>query len=363
MTIMRTMDDPTRPDAAAPQPPTFINTSTHWWDASQIYGTTPEYQQFVRTGQDGKLRVEPDGSLPLPPGDRRQPDDGARILDRPGAAADPVHPASTTPSATCCARHYPQLGRRGDLPARPARHRGAARQDPHRRVDAGRDQPPHDGHRAARQLVRARGRAAQRASSAGSAPARWSAASRARQPSTTACRTRLTEEFAAVYRMHPLIPDDWSMRATRRRPDARRLHAARLLGPGRASQCFGKVSMPTCSTPSAPCTPGWSRLHNFPRFLQEFVRPDGQLMDLAATDILRHRELGVPRYCEFRRLLHLDAPATFDELTDDRARPRQRCDELYDGDIEKARPHGRAVRRAAAGRASRSATRRSASSS
>ncbi len=28
------------------------------------------------------------------------------------------------------------------------------------------------------------------------------------------------------------------------------------------------------------------------------------------------REIGVPRYCEFRRLLHLDAPASFEELTD-----------------------------------------------
>ena len=27
----------------------------------------------------------------------------------------------------------------------------------------------------------------------------------------------LTEEFVAVYRMHPLIPDDWSFRAARRR--------------------------------------------------------------------------------------------------------------------------------------------------
>ena len=32
--------------------------------------------------------------------------------------------------------------------------------------------------------------------------------------------------------------------------------------------------------------------------------------DLAATDILRTRELGVPRYNEFRRLLHLKPAAT-----------------------------------------------------
>ena len=65
-------------------------------------------------------------------------------------------------------------------------------------------------------------------------------------------------------------------------------------------------------------------------------------MDLAATDILRTRELGVPRYNEFRRLLHLDA-------ADDVRRPdRQpgvgaaRCERVYDGDIEQRRPDGRA---------------------
>ena len=54
--------------------------------------------------------------------------------------------------------------------------------------------------------------------------------------------------------------------------------------------------------------PGQIRLHNFPRSLQRFERPGGGCMDLAATDIMRTRELGVPRYNEFRRLLRLPAP-------------------------------------------------------
>ena len=77
--------------------------------------------------------------------------------------------------------------------------------------------------------------------------------------------------------------------------------------------------------------PGAIVLHNFPRFLQEFERPDGELMDLAATDILRSRELGVPRYNEFRRLLHLPRRATFEDLTDDSALA-ERMRALY-GDI------------------------------
>ena len=62
--------------------------------------------------------------------------------------------------------------------------------------------------------------------------------------------------------------------------------------------------------------PGAVSLHNFPKLLQEFERPDGKMQDLAAIDILRIRELGVPRYNEFRRLLHLKPARTFEELTD-----------------------------------------------
>jgi Animal haem peroxidase len=68
----------------------------------------------------------------------------------------------------------------------------------------------------------------------------------------------------------------------------------------------------------ATAHPGALVLNNFPRFLQQFQRPDNdRLMDLAATDILRTRELGVPRYNEFRRLLHLRPAGSFEELTDD----------------------------------------------
>ena len=80
--------------------------------------------------------------------------------------------------------------------------------------------------------------------------------------------------------------------------------------------------------------PGAITLHNYPRFLQEYERPDGVLMDLAATDILRSRELGVPRYNEFRKLLHLPPVESFEELTD---KP-ELADELrrvYDDEIDR----------------------------
>jgi hypothetical protein len=79
--------------------------------------------------------------------------------------------------------------------------------------------------------------------------------------------------------------------------------------------------------------PGNIVLRNYPKFLQEYERPDGKVIDLASTDIFRIRELGVPRYCEFRRQLHLKAPTSFAELTDDAALAAEISD-VYGGDIE-----------------------------
>jgi heme peroxidase len=54
-------------------------------------------------------------------------------------------------------------------------------------------------------------------------------------------------------------------------------------------------------------------------------------MDMAALDILRCRELGVPRYCEFRRLLHLPVPRTFEEVTSNQV---WALHDVYGGKIE-----------------------------
>src|SRR5947209_11773392 len=64
MQIMRTPADPTRPPGPDNGPPTHINTESHWWDGSQIYGSNAQVQKQIRSGQDGKLLFTPGG---LPP--------------------------------------------------------------------------------------------------------------------------------------------------------------------------------------------------------------------------------------------------------------------------------------------------------
>lgn len=73
---------------------------------------------------------------------------------------------------------------------------------------------------------------------------------------------------------------------------------------------------------------------NYPTFLQNLTTPDGQHRDLGTVDLLRDRERGVPRYCNFRRLLHMKAPTTFEELTGGDEALAKQLSNAYNGDIE-----------------------------
>lgn len=79
--------------------------------------------------------------------------------------------------------------------------------------------------------------------------------------------------------------------------------------------------------------PGAITNFNYPNFLRNLSTPDGQLRDLGTVDILRDRERGVPRYNQFRRLLRMTAPKTFEELTGGNLELAQELREVY-GDIE-----------------------------
>jgi heme peroxidase len=65
MSILRTRADPTRPPGDDGYPPTFANTATHWWDASQLYGSGADILARLRSGKSGKLTIGANNLLPL----------------------------------------------------------------------------------------------------------------------------------------------------------------------------------------------------------------------------------------------------------------------------------------------------------
>ncbi len=143
----------------------------------------------------------------------------------------------------------------------------------------------------------------------------------------------MTEEFVSVYRLHPLLPDDIGFRsATNDEPIQKRTFAEVV--DRHAHEILEQICLTDVIYSFATSYPGAIRLHNYPRFLQKRTDLDGTMFDLATVEILRDRERGVPRYNEFRKLLHRPRVQSFEELTDNKVWVEE-LRRIYDNDIDK----------------------------
>jgi hypothetical protein len=318
--VGRTQPDPTREPERETTPVTFINEVTHWWDGSQIYGSDQSTVDRLRSRVDGKLRLQYDGRLPIGPDgveetgfvrnwwvglslvhtlfarehnaicdhlQRAYPawDDTrlfsvARLIN--AAVMAKIHTIEWTPAilpnlALAKAMHTNWYGALDAL-----LHTGATDLRHPSRTSAA---------RAIGALV-------------------GNPINKHQQP------YGLTEEFAEVYRLHSLLPETLIVRSIGVADEITEVPLARSRQAGAA-----KLTRPT---PLADLfysfglqQPGQLVLNNFPTFMQEMSIPGTPVLDLAAADILRARERGVPRYNEFRRQLGLRPLSSLADLTDD----------------------------------------------
>jgi hypothetical protein len=318
--IPRIPADPTRPPGSDDGPATFVNTETHWWDGSSIYGANSEQQQIVRSFEGGKLKLTPDGRLPVIRYGERDPS------QEPGFWLGLVmlHELFAREHNAICDRLAAEYGQWDDEQLfQRARLINAALLA---KIHTMEWTPAVISHPTTVAALRANwfGLAEERVHKLFGRISDDEVISGIPGAETAHYDVpySLTEEFTAVYRMHPLIPDHWSFRAhADDRPLAEKTFRE-LTGPA-ALDMGSAFAAADLFYSFGTEHPGVVTLHNFPHFLQEFERPDGRFMDLAAIDILRVREQGVRRYCEFRRLLHLPVPKTFDELTDNPAWARE----------------------------------------
>ncbi|MFC6066041.1 peroxidase family protein [Streptomyces ochraceiscleroticus] len=332
MYIMRTPDDPTRDPAAPPETPmTHVNEFSHWWDGSQIYGANAEQQRHRRTGELGKLHVGDDEQLPFPgaPGE-----DPARVPGFWLGLAMMQTLFTREHNAICDHLHttYPAWG--DEEIFQRARLVNAALLAKIHTVEW---TPAVISHPTTVTALHANwwGIAGERVSNLFGRISDSEIISGIPGSETDhyGVPYSLTEEFAAVYRMHPLIRDEWHFRAAADDGTLREANFREISGP-EALKVLDTIPMSDLFYSFGTLTPGLVTLHNFPKFLQEYERPDGHLQDLAATDILRNRELGIPRYNEFRRLLRLKPAASFEDLTDNKMWARE-IRKIYRDDIEK----------------------------
>jgi hypothetical protein len=143
----------------------------------------------------------------------------------------------------------------------------------------------------------------------------------------------LTEEFVAVYRMHSLMPDEYTIRALANHGVLGHFDLPAMSGP-EGRKVLEQFDCDDLYYSFGVSHPGALRLHNFPKHLQLLVNDQGERFDLAAIDVLRDRERGVPRYNRFRRLLRKEPAKSFEELSDN---PQWVAElkRVYDNDLEK----------------------------
>ena len=142
----------------------------------------------------------------------------------------------------------------------------------------------------------------------------------------------ITEEFVGVYRMHSLVPDDFTLRTLRDHGVMKQCSLPELIGPG-GVKLMDELGLENLLYSFGVSHPGAMRLHNYPNHLRKLTRFDGTTVDLATIDVLRDRERGLPRYNDFRRLLHMPEARSFDQLTDNPEWARELRD-VY-GDVDR----------------------------
>jgi hypothetical protein len=131
------------------------------------------------------------------------------------------------------------------------------------------------------------------------------------------------EEFITVYRLHPLLPDVLERRELGGDPN-------RIVGRtpivdsfrGEASNMMTSIGLANAALSMGRQRLGLLTLGNHPGFLQnlrmERLETGTGMIDVAALDLIRDRERGIPRFNEFRRQYGLKQLTSFDDFVDTR---------------------------------------------
>ncbi len=320
-------------DGAAPSP-TYVNTVTHWWDGSQIYGSTEERNRELRLGDGGKLATDADGGLPNETAKKLRGVDMTGFSDNYWIGLSLLHTLFVKEHNSIC-DHL-----RGSYPTwsdeqlfLTARLTNSALMAKIHTVEWT------PGILANPVLERA-----MHANWYGILP-QWIRRNFGHVGTEMiggvvgseqvhhAAPYAITEEFVSVYRLHPLLPDDYEIRDHR---NGQLLHETDF-DPiqGSSTRDFVKQwEMSNLLYSFGVANPGAITLKNHPLGLANHVRLTGERVDLGTIDILRDRERGVSRYNDFREKLRKRRVKSFDELTDNPEWARE-IEDVYDGDIDK----------------------------
>jgi len=325
MNVGRTPADPTR-EAGDGRPESYINDNTAWWDGSQIYGSDKATMDSLRTFEDGKMTLV-DGRLPIEADTGKAKTGfnknwwvGLEILHT-------LFVMEHNQIADMLLQNYPDWA--DERIFQTARLINAAEIAKIHTVDWTPGILKND---ILREAMFANWR--------GLLPS-W--VPRLGEPATDGIMGggkildgvpfSLTEEFTAVYRMHPLLRDEFPIRNHVSDEIIRNTTLLEHSFTG-GTQLTTEVGLTDLFYSFGRTKPGLLVLNNYPDMLTNFTaEPGGGVVDLGAVDILRDRERGLPRYNEFRRQIGLKAVNDFTDITPD-TEMAEKMRAVYNDDIE-----------------------------
>ncbi|MEE3850267.1 peroxidase family protein [Gordonia sp. LSe1-13] len=327
MTFDRTASDP---NSVSDAPPVYASTVSHWWDGSQIYGETQEYADAIRSRQGGRITLDADGLPPIETEDLLDPEGQASNFWVGLALLHSLFLAEHNAIADRLAEAYPAMT-------------DQQLYDTARMVNAALMAKIHTVDWTPAIIAHPTTVAAMRGNWFGLLGERFSRRFGRISDNDVLCGIpgsptddsgvpfALTEEFVAVYRMHPLIPDEVAIKSLAD-DTVVGAHPMQDLLAGDVRQRLGERSRTDLLYSFGRAHPGALSLHNYPASMQNLARPDGGHLDLATVDIMRIRERGVPRYNDFRRALRLPRVRSFLELAGDTDVARELEDIYHDID-------------------------------
>jgi hypothetical protein len=331
MKVRRTHPD--RAEMNGDSPPTYVNTVTHWWDGSQIYGSTEERNRELRSGEGGKLLME-DGRLPNETNPKLDGIDLTGFSDNYWIGLSLLHTLFVKEHNAICdylKGNYPTWDdERLFLTARLVNSALLAK------IHTVEWTP---GILANPVLERA-----MHANWYGVLP-RWVRQKFGHlgtemiggvvgsEQAHHAAPYAITEEFISVYRLHPLLPDDYEVRDHRNGQLIEESDFEPIQGHG-TRESIDNWGMSNLLYSFGTAHPGAITLRNHPHALSNHTRITGERVDIGTIDVLRDRERGVARYNDFREKLRKPRIERFEDLTDNSDWAAEIRD-VYEGDIDR----------------------------
>ena len=316
--------------------PVFENTETHWWDASQIYGNNDKETSQLREKHLGYLKIEGD-LLPIDPRLAQYADfDLTGFNDNYWVGLSLFHTIFVKEHNAICdhlVSEFPGRKNDSDWLFQKARLINAALMAKIHTVEwtpgiLGRKSLL-TGMRSnwwgflGEQFKETFGRVSESEEISGIIGS---------YSNHHAAPYSLTEDFVTVYRMHPLIPDNYLITSVDGKKQEQVLQFYKI-NAGATRKVMKKHRQEDLWYSLGIAHPGAIALKNYPNALRRIVVNDGKRLDLGTIDILRDRERALPKYNDFRRHLRMKPIRRWKDITADQEIAEQIKD-IYGGNLE-----------------------------